>query len=209
MSAKKVALETPGCENLQLVSFHSTSKGLIGECGRRGGYMELHNIDRYVQSQVFKLASCSLCSTVSGQVMTSLMVKPPKLGDESYDLFSKEEHEIFAGMKRRSKALVDGLNKVDGITCNEAEGAMYAFPKVELSNKAIACAEKQEMSPDVFYCLSLLNETGICVVPGSGFGQKEGRYGFRTTFLPPDEQMLPAIDLFADHHRNFTAKYSD
>jgi len=209
LSAKKVALETPGCENLQLVSFHSTSKGLIGECGRRGGYMELHNIDRYVQSQVFKLASCSLCSTVSGQVMTSLMVKPPKLGDESYDLFSKEEHEIFAGMKRRSKALVDGLNKVDGITCNEAEGAMYAFPKVELSNKAIACAEKQEMSPDVFYCLSLLNETGICVVPGSGFGQKEGRYGFRTTFLPPDEQMLPAIDLFADHHRNFTAKYSD
>lgn len=45
VSAKKVALETPGCENLQLVSFHSTSKGLIGECGRRGGYMELHNIE--------------------------------------------------------------------------------------------------------------------------------------------------------------------
>ena len=31
VSAKKVAVETPGCENLQLVSFHSTSKGLIGE----------------------------------------------------------------------------------------------------------------------------------------------------------------------------------
>lgn len=28
-SAKKVALETPGCENLQLVSFHSASKGLV------------------------------------------------------------------------------------------------------------------------------------------------------------------------------------
>ena len=34
ISAKKVALETAGCENLQLVSFHSTSKGIIGECGR-------------------------------------------------------------------------------------------------------------------------------------------------------------------------------
>lgn len=31
VSAKKVAVETPGCENLQLISFHSTSKGLIGE----------------------------------------------------------------------------------------------------------------------------------------------------------------------------------
>ena len=44
ISAKKVACETPGCEKLELVSFHSISKGFIGECGRRGGYMEMHNI---------------------------------------------------------------------------------------------------------------------------------------------------------------------
>ena len=43
VSAKKVALDCQ-LKNLQLVSFHSTSKGLMGECGRRGGYMELHNI---------------------------------------------------------------------------------------------------------------------------------------------------------------------
>ena len=51
VSAKKVALDM-GLRRLQLVSFHSTSKGLMGECGRRGGYMELHHIDPYVQSQV-------------------------------------------------------------------------------------------------------------------------------------------------------------
>lgn len=209
LSAKKVALETEGCENLQLVSFHSTSKGLIGECGRRGGYMELHNIDRYVQSQLFKLASCSLCSVVSGQVMTSLMVNPPTPGEESYELFQKEEQDIFKGLKRRSKALVEGLNKVDGITCNEAEGAMYAFPKVALSDKAIKHAEEKDMTPDTLYCMSLLDETGICVVPGSGFGQKEGRYGFRTTFLPPDKDMIPAIEAFGVHHKNFTAKFSE
>ncbi|OEU15189.1 hypothetical protein FRACYDRAFT_226038 [Fragilariopsis cylindrus CCMP1102] len=209
LSAKKVALETSGCEHLQLISFHSTSKGLIGECGRRGGYMELHNIDGYVQSQLFKLASCSLCSTVSGQIMTSLMVNPPQPGDDSYELFQKEENGIFEGLKRRSKAVVEGLNKVDGINCNPAEGAMYVFPKVELSKKAIAYAEEQDMTPDTLYCMSLLEETGICVVPGSGFGQKEGRYGFRTTFLPPDEQMIPAIELFASHHRDFSAKFAD
>ena len=43
ISAKKIAVETPGCESLELVSFHSTSKGLIGECGRRGGYMEVRS----------------------------------------------------------------------------------------------------------------------------------------------------------------------
>lgn len=203
LSAKKVALETPGCEHLQLVSFHSTSKGLIGECGRRGGYMELHNINDYVQSQLFKLSSCSLCSTVSGQVMTSLMVNPPRPGEESYKLFAREEEAIFEGLKRRSKALVEGLNRVEGITCNNAEGAMYAFPRVEIPAKAVTQAEENGMTPDTMYCLSLLEETGICVVPGSGFGQKEGRYGFRTTFLPPDDQLIPAIDLFASHHMNF------
>ena len=79
LSAKKVAFETPGCENLQLVSFHSTSKGTIGECGRRGGYMEVHNIDNYVQSQFYKLASSGLCANVPGQVMMSFMVKPTAL----------------------------------------------------------------------------------------------------------------------------------
>jgi alanine transaminase len=208
LSAKKVALETVGCENLQLVSFHSTSKGVIGECGRRGGYMELHNIDSYVQSQLYKLASSGLCSNVPGQIMTSLMVNPPKPGDESYEQFMKEEKAIFEGLKRRSKALVEGLNAVDGITCNPAEGAMYAFPNVSIPPKAVEYAEKHDMTPDALYALSLLDETGICVVPASGFGQKEGRYGFRTTFLPPDDQMMPAIKLFASHHKNFCDKFA-
>lgn len=171
--------------------------------------MELHNINDYVQSQLFKLSSCSLCSTVSGQVMTSLMVNPPRPGEESYKLFAREEEAIFEGLKRRSKALVEGLNRVEGITCNNAEGAMYAFPRVEIPAKAVTHAEENGMTPDTMYCLSLLEETGICVVPGSGFGQKEGRYGFRTTFLPPDDQLIPAIDLFASHHMNFCAKFSD
>lgn len=35
------------------------------------------------------------------------------------------------------------------------------------------------LAPDMLYCLKLLEKTGICVVPGSGFGQKEGTYHFR------------------------------
>jgi len=38
------------------------------------------------------------------------------------------------------------------------------------------------MEPDAMYCYQLLEETGICVVPGSGFGQKEGTYHFRSVF---------------------------
>lgn len=205
VSAKKVALDCR-LKDLQVVSFHSTSKGLIGECGRRGGYMELHHIDPYVQSQLYKLASADLCSGVVGQIMTSLMVRPPQPGDESYELFQKENKKIYEGLKERSQKLVEGLNQIPGISCVPAEGAMYAFPRVEVPEKAIERAKEQGTTPDNLYALSLLQETGICVVPASGFGQKKGRVGFRTTFLHPDT--VKAVDLFAKHHEKFVKEYS-
>ena len=207
-SARKVAIETSGCENLQLISFHSTSKGLIGECGRRGGSMELHNIDPYVHTQLYKLASSGLCSGVAGQMMMSLMVRPPLPGEESYELFVKEESAIFESLKRRAVSLVQGLNEIDGMTCNASEGAMYAFPRVELPLKALEEATKRNQTPDTMYALSLLEETGICVVPASGFGQKEGRIGFRTTFLPPEDELNDAILEFKRHHKLFCEMYS-
>lgn len=208
ISAKKIAVETPGCENLELVSFHSTSKGLIGECGRRGGYMELHCIDPYVQSQIYKLASSALCSGVDGQLMTSLMVKGPAEGSDSYTLFVEEERAIFQSLQRRAKKMVDGLNRIDGITCNQAEGAMYAFPRVIIPQSAVDAAEASDQTPDTLYALSLLEETGICVVPASGFGQKKGRIGFRTTFLPPEDDLEVAIGEMARQHNFFCQKYS-
>jgi aspartate/methionine/tyrosine aminotransferase len=205
VSAKKVSLDC-NLKNLQLVSFHSTSKGLIGECGRRGGYMELHHIDPYVQSQLYKLASSDLCSGVTGQIMTSLMVRPPAPQDESYELFRQENNGIYEGLKERSQKLVEGLNKIPGISCVPAEGAMYAFPRVEVPEKAIEKAKELGTTPDNLYALSLLEHTGICVVPASGFGQAKGRVGFRTTFLHPDT--VKAIDLFAKHHEQFVKEYS-
>mmetsp|Transcript_15458 Transcript_15458/g.35638 ORF Transcript_15458/g.35638 Transcript_15458/m.35638 type:complete len:693 (+) Transcript_15458:139-2217(+) len=205
VSAKKVAMDC-NLKNLQLVSFHSTSKGLIGECGRRGGYMELHHIDPYVQSQLYKLASADLCSGVVGQLMTSLMLRPPEPGTESYELFREETCGIYNGLKERAERLVTGLNQIPGISCVPAEGAMYAFPSVEVPSKALEAAKEQGTTPDNLYALSLLEMTGICVVPASGFGQKKGRVGFRTTFLHPDT--VKAIDLFAQHHEKFTKDYS-
>lgn len=57
---------------------------------------------------------------------------------------------------------------------NLIAGAMYSFPQVKLPRAAIAAARKAGKAPDVFYCLRLLEATGISTVPGSGFGQKEG-----------------------------------
>lgn len=194
-------------DGIELVSFHSTSKGVFGECGRRGGYMELVGIDPEVKDQLYKLSSASLCSTLSGQLMTALMCRGPEPGDESYESHEREKKEIFESLKRRAGIVSKGLNAIPGMSCEIAQGAMYCFPSIKPPAKAIKTAESQGMTADTLYALDLLEHTGICVVPGSGFGQADGRIGFRTTFLPSEEDMENAMKLFADHFKDFCNRY--
>ena len=207
-SCKKAAADAGLLGKFELVSFHSTSKGIFGECGRRGGYMELEGFDPAVFDQIYKLASSTLCSGLPGQVMTSLMVKGPKKGGVSYESFHEEKNAIYESLSRRASLVVDGLNSIDGFSCNAAEGAMYCFPRVEMPPKAVAAAEKAGKSVDTMYALSLLHETGICVVPAAGFGQEDGRAGFRTTFLPTEAEMETAVEKFKVHHEKFLSKYA-
>eukprot|EP00568_Trieres_chinensis_P006644 CAMPEP_0183293938 /NCGR_PEP_ID=MMETSP0160_2-20130417/2446_1 /TAXON_ID=2839 ORGANISM="Odontella Sinensis, Strain Grunow 1884" /NCGR_SAMPLE_ID=MMETSP0160_2 /ASSEMBLY_ACC=CAM_ASM_000250 /LENGTH=550 /DNA_ID=CAMNT_0025455153 /DNA_START=149 /DNA_END=1801 /DNA_ORIENTATION=+ len=208
-SCKKAAAETGvlDSDDIELVSFHSTSKGLFGECGRRGGYMELVGFDDKVKGHIYKLASSGLCSGVPGQIMTSLMVRGPKPGDVSYKSHEAEKSAIYDSLRKRAKIVSEGLDSIPGFSCQPAQGAMYCFPKVTLPEGAVKAAEEQGMPADTLYALSLLERTGICVVPASGFGQEEGRFGFRTTFLPPEEEMEKAVGLFRTHHEEFCAKY--
>jgi len=173
---------------VSLFSFHSCSKGFMGECGHRGGYMEIRNIPAEVVAQITKLQSVSLCSNLPGQVATYCMVKPPKRGEPSYDLYVKERDGILAELKARALLLAEGLNKIPGIQCNTVAGAMYAYPRISLP------AGKT----DEDYCMDLLEKTGICVVPGTGFGQIPGTAHFRTTILPPTERIKDVVRLFAD-----------
>lgn len=42
----------------------------------------------------------------------------------------QEKESILASMKRRALKLVDGLNSMEGVSCNNAQGAMYACCRV-------------------------------------------------------------------------------
>ena len=39
--------------NLELLSMHTVSKGAYGECGLRGGYMEMHNVSPAVVDEMY------------------------------------------------------------------------------------------------------------------------------------------------------------
>jgi aspartate/methionine/tyrosine aminotransferase len=180
-------------QDVTLFSFHSVSKGYLGECGHRGGYIEFRNIPSDVLAAFEKLQSVSLCANVIGQLVTYLMISPPQEGDASYAAYILEKDGILRSLHERAKILAEGLNAIDGVHVEIPQGAMYAFVRVELP----------EGKTDSEYCLSLLEETGICVVPGSGFGQLAGTSHFRTTFLPPKEQIKKFVEKFAEFHKRF------
>lgn len=195
--------------NVELVSCHSVSKGVMGECGLRGGYMEVVNMEKYATELIYKVLSVSLCSNVVGQLAIDLMMTPPKPGEPSYELYNKETTEIYESLRRKAMTLSKGLNSLEGVSCNSSEGSMYLFPKISIPNAAVLKAKGLGLAcADVLYCTELLEATGICVVPGSGFGQKEGTFHFRTTFLPAEDQISDVLDKMRNFHAQFIQKYS-
>ncbi|CZS80081.1 unnamed protein product [Fusarium graminearum] len=197
--------EHPGkFDGLELASLHSVSKGMVGECGHRGGYFELVNFDADVEANIYKFISIMLCAPVIGQCVVELMVNPPKQGQPSYELYKKEYDGIFTGLQERATALHKAFSQMEGVECAEPQGSMYLFPTINLPAKAAEAAKAEGRSADEFYCMRLLEATGICVVPGSGFGQKENTLHFRTTFLAPGTEWVGRIVKF---HNEFLDKY--
>ena len=99
------------------------------------------------------------------------------------------------------------MNELEGVSCQPIEGALYAFPTISLPPKAVEAAKAKGMEADTFYVSELLDATGIVLVPGSGFHQKEGTFHFRTTILPPEETMEKFFSLLKAFHTDFMAKY--
>ncbi|OQS08011.1 alanine aminotransferase 2 [Thraustotheca clavata] len=208
VSFKKVLKDMgPDFDDVELASFHSTSKGFTGECGRRGGYMELVNFTAEAMEQFYKMVSVNLCSNIEGQLMVGMMTNPPVEGDASYESYISQRDGVLESLKRRALKLVAAFNELEGVTCNAAEGAMYTFPKITVPEKACEEAKERGMAPDAFYATALLDATGIVVVPGSGFGQEDGTYHFRSTILPPEEAIDEVIEKTSKFHAEFMDKY--
>ena len=183
----------------------------MGECGFRGGYGELIGFDDQTIFHITKLLSSMLCPNIAGQILLETYVNPPKPGDESFELYSREKHEILLSLQRRASKLYQCFKNIQNISINPVQGAMYAFPRVFLPQRAVKCAQNNSdlvlRSPDVFYCMKLLEETGIVAVPGSGFGQEDGTWHFRITILPQEETFEVFLSKFKEFHMNFLEHY--
>jgi len=123
-----------------------------------------------------------------------------------------ERYAVLGELKVKAEILGRGISQIEGMSVEVPQGAMYAFVRFELP--AEKDVDVDSMTPperraydgkrDSEYCLALLEETGICVVPGSGFGQIPGTLHFRTTFLPPKEEIEDLVAKLKAFHENYT-----
>lgn len=204
-SFKKIVSDL-GNTTVPLISFHSISKGVTGECGRRGGYFEAVNVSDETVAILYKMVSVGLCPPVSGQIGVDSMTRPPVQGEPSYELWKQETDTIHAALAERSIKMAKRLNGLPGMSCSPSPGALYLFPRLHLPEAAIQAAKDAGRSPDGFYAHALLDETGICVVSGDGFGQKEGQTHFRLTCLCAGVDAY--VDALEEFHRDFMEKHN-
>jgi alanine transaminase len=180
-----------GSRDVCLCSLHSVSKGYYGECGRRGGYLEVRNppplrgAGAGFLDLLVKQASVGLCSNTAGQAMVQLMVEPPEEGSEPHARFVAERDGILADLEFKARRIKQAFTEMEGVDCPGEIGAMYLFPRLGVL---------PDGTTDFDYCMHLLEETGLCTVNGSGFGQAPGTHHLRIAFLPGRElleQVLP------------------
>lgn len=155
-----------------VLTFNGLSKSYLAPGWRLGwGIVSGHKsaMADYIEA-INKLLRARLCANHPEQ----FSVVPALDGDQAHlpDTISR--------LQKRRDMTVEMLNAIPGISCVPPKGAFYAFPKLDI-----------EETDDEFV-KGLIEETGVVVVPGSGFGQVPGTRHFRVVFLPPDDVLRKA-----------------
>src|SRR5690242_1955984 len=91
-------------------------------------------------------------------------------------------HKMVAEFDHRRKVVVEGLNKLPGVSCITPKGAFYAFPNVKKTGwkaKELATA--------------LLDNTGVATIGGPDFGILGEGY-MRLSYANSTENILKALD---------------
>lgn len=189
-----------GRSDVPLFSVHSTSKGFYGECGHRGGYLEIRNAPRIRNTGlsftdlVLKQASVNICSNTVGQLMMYLLVNPPPENAEPYRRFTNERRTILEELHDKAVMIRSGFDQMEGVSCFGRTGAMYLFPRLD---------RLPEGTNDFDYCMELLERTGLVTVNGEGFGQRPGTSHLRIAFLPPREVIEDVLPKWIAFHNTY------
>lgn len=96
-------------------------------------------------------------------VQTILSCLPPFIQHAGVAALQPDSDQAVRNMveqlRRRREVMIDGLNRLPGVTCVLPGGAFYAFPNIEGTGRA-----------DRAFAEEMLEQAGVALLPGSDFG---------------------------------------
>lgn len=108
-----------------------------------------------------------------------------------------EVEKMRQAFDERRKAIVNGLNRIEGISCVEPGGAFYAFPNI--SETGFTAKQLEE---------GLLEQAGVAAIAGTSFGAN-GEGFLRLSYANSLENIKTALDriesYLAEHRTSRTA----
>ena len=165
--------------DLTVITMNGLSKS-HSLCGYRCGWMVISGPRKRTEEYrkgIVQLTSLRLCSNALAQ-----LVIPAAL----------EDMETPASMVRpggryfeQRKATIETLDKIEGISYVKNVAAFYLFPKLDV--------KKFNITSDKAFARDLLTETGILVIPGSGFDWPDPDH-FRIVMLPEAGELRAAME---------------
>ena len=129
----------------------------------------------------------SAMSTIQGQSTSNASSISQKAAIVALNSDQTCVAKMTEAFKQRRDYVVRALNSLPGVSCLPGSGTFYAFADVSRAISALGCRDDGEFAE------LLLNEAGVAVVPGSGFGAPgHMRLSFASS-MPTLEQALNRI----------------
>ncbi|GAB1372604.1 pyridoxal phosphate-dependent aminotransferase [Candidatus Kapaibacterium sp.] len=169
-------------KDVSCITFSGLSKNFIAPGFRIGWGVVSGRQD--VMSDYIEAINKLLRARVSANHPEQFAVQPALEGDQSH------LHLMIKKLEDRRKIMIDAFEKINGINLVSPEGAFYAFPSIDVED-------------DAHFCSELIKNTGVIVVPGSGFGQKPGSHHFRIVTLPQEEILRKAFELIGEFYLSY------
>jgi aspartate/methionine/tyrosine aminotransferase len=112
-----------------------------------------------------------------------------------------EPHAMREVFRQRRDRIVDGLNAIDGISCQKPGGAFYVWPNVSEACRMVGAADSEELRK------RLLEQAGVAVLSDAHFGGRiegEGqhvRFSYASSFEEIDEGLSRTEDFLRANKR--------
>lgn len=151
------------------ITYNGLSK-VYRACGYRVGWMSVSGAESRIRELLRSLdllAAMRLCSNVP----TQWSIRPALLGPETIRELTAPGGRLHASRM----ALLDAVGRSEFLHVHAPEGALYAFPGVDL--------QRIPTFDDEAFALDLLENESVLIVPGSSFNVPY-RNHFRVTLLP-------------------------